>query len=171
MTHLVASILSLLLLVPAKQPVKTHVAGMHPFYVSVTEMEHNAAASSLEVSFKFFTDDFEQAVNKWGNTSADLLKDKGNFNKMAEGYIKKHFALAADGRPLQVNYLGYEVEKESVYCYVEVSNAPTIRQIDIDNRLLYNLTKDQVNIIHATVNGKRKSAKLGYPEARVRLSF
>ena len=30
----------------------------HPIYVSVTEIEHNAAEKTLEISCRIFTDDF-----------------------------------------------------------------------------------------------------------------
>ena len=39
-------------------------AAVHPFYVSVTEINQNAAEKSLEISCKFFADDFEQTLEK-----------------------------------------------------------------------------------------------------------
>jgi hypothetical protein len=37
--------------------------------------------------------------------------------------------------------------------------------------LLHNLFDDQINIVHITVNGVRKSEKLDYPEKKVEQVF
>ncbi|HEX8315487.1 MAG TPA: DUF6702 family protein, partial [Flavisolibacter sp.] len=76
-----------------------------------------------------------------------------------------------DGKALQLNYVGFEKEKESVYCYFEVTNISSVRKLDITNNLLYDLTKEQINIMHVTVNEKRQSAKLSYPEVKAGYEF
>ena len=35
---------------------------LHPIFVSVTEIEHNAKDKTLEISCKIFTDDFEKTL-------------------------------------------------------------------------------------------------------------
>lgn len=145
----------------------------HPFYVSVTEINHNASDKSLELSFKFFTDDFEHVLEKSNKAQLDILsdKEKAAFDKYIPLYVSKHFALAGDGKPLTLKYLGYEREKESVYCYFEVANVPAVKRLDVTNNLLYDLTPEQINIMHVTVGGKRQSAKLAHPEVKTVLQF
>ena len=49
------------------------VSLFHPFFVSVTEMNHNAKDKTLEISCKLFADDFEKGleqVYKTPSTSA-----------------------------------------------------------------------------------------------------
>ena len=149
------------------------VNAVHPFYVSVTEMNQNAAEKSLEISCKFFADDFEQVIEKASNTQVDITsaKDKPSFDKHIPAYIAKHFGLIADGKPVKLSYVGYEKEKESVYCYFEITGLPSVKRLDITNNLLYELTVDQINIMHVTVNGKRQSTKLNYPETKTTLQF
>jgi hypothetical protein len=145
----------------------------HPFYVSVTEVNQNRAEKSLEISCKFFADDFEHVLEKTFNARLDITtdKDKTSFDKHIPDYIQKHLALSADGKVLQLNYVGFEKEKESVYCYFEVTNISSVRKLDITNNLLYDLTKEQINIMHVTVNEKRQSAKLSYPEVKAGYEF
>ncbi|MET0461971.1 MAG: DUF6702 family protein, partial [Chitinophagaceae bacterium] len=38
------------------------VVEMHPIHLSVTEINHNAADRTLEISCKIFTDDFEKVL-------------------------------------------------------------------------------------------------------------
>jgi len=149
------------------------VNAVHPFYVSVTEINQNTAEKSLEISCKFFADDFEQVIEKASNAQLDITsaKDKASFDKYIPDYIAKHFALTADGKPVKLTYVGYEKEKESVYCYFEVTALPTVKRLDVTNNFLYELTQDQINIMHVTVNGKRQSTKLNYPETKTSLQF
>lgn len=145
----------------------------HPFYVSVTEINQNVAEKSLEISCKFFADDFEQVIEKAANAQLDITtaKDKASFDKYIPAYIVKHFSLAADGKAVQLKYVGYEKEKESVYCYFEVTALPTVKRLDLTNNFLYELTQDQINIMHVTINGKRQSTKLNYPDTKTSLQF
>lgn len=138
----------------------------HPFYVSVTEMDHNKADKSLEFSFKFFADDFENTIESAFKTSLDVTaaKDKAAFDKYIPVYINKNFSLVADGRPAKLAYVGFEKDKESVYCYFEVTGIASIKKLQVTNRLLYDFKTEQINIMHFNVNGERKSGKLGYPE-------
>ena len=89
-------------------------AAPHPFYVAVTEVAQNTAEKSLEISCKFFVDDFEQTLENNYKTQLDIAaaKDKASFDKYIPDYINKHLILTADGKPLKLNYVGYEKEKE-----------------------------------------------------------
>lgn len=137
----------------------------HPFFIAVTEINQNAAAKSLEISCKFFADDLEQTLEKAYGTHLDIsdAKDKASFDKFIPDYINKHLQLTADGKPLRLNFVGYEKEKESAFCYFEVLNIPLLKQLDATNSLLHDFTKEQINIMHVTVGGKRQSTKLDYP--------
>lgn len=137
----------------------------HPFFVAVTEVSQNTAEKSLEVSCKFFTDDFEETLQKAYKTPLDILsgKDKAAFDKLIPDYISKRLALTADGKAVRLSFIGFEVEKESVFCYFEVQNLPAVKQLDISNSLLHDFKNEQINIMHVTINGKRQSTKLDFP--------
>jgi hypothetical protein len=145
----------------------------HPFYVSVTEINQNAAEKSLEISCKFFMDDFEHVLEKSNKVQLDITadKDKASFDKYIPLYVNKHLALTGDGKPLTLNYVGYEKEKESVYCYFEVTGLSSVKQLHVINNLLYDLTPEQINIMHVTIGGKRQSSKLNHPEVKAVFRF
>jgi hypothetical protein len=46
---------------------------VHPLHVSVTEINHNAADKTLEISCKLFTDDFEKVLSQNYKTKVDLI--------------------------------------------------------------------------------------------------
>ncbi len=148
------------------KPEENHEAGKHPFYISVTEINHNASEKSLEISCKIFTDDMEAVLKKNDGSAVDLAAEKAKTRNdvLIEGYIKKHLSISADGKPAPLQYVGFEKEKEAVYCYFEVLNVASPKKIQISNSLLHDFFAEQINIMHLTVNGKRQSTKLNYPE-------
>jgi hypothetical protein len=49
---------------------------VHPFFVSVTEVNHNAKDKTLEISCKMFLDDTEKTLKKQLNTTVELVSPK-----------------------------------------------------------------------------------------------
>jgi hypothetical protein len=146
---------------------------LHPFHVSVVEVEHNASEKTLEISVKIFTDDFETILAKNYNAKVDLTNppNKPAMDSLVKKYIYSHLSLKANGRPVSFVYVGYEIDKEAAYGYIEVDNIPSVSKIDINNTLLYDKFDDEVNIMHVKVNGERKSNKLTYPDKEVSFAF
>lgn len=145
----------------------------HPFYISVTEINLNSLDKTLEVSCKMFADDLEQTINKNNKSELDISseKDKAKLNIYIPAYIKSHLSFSVDGKPVNLSYIGFEKDKESAFCYFQVYNVSSLKKIDIINSILQDFTSDQINIIHVTVNGKRQSTRLDYPDKNVSFSF
>jgi hypothetical protein len=145
----------------------------HPFHVSVTEINHNASDKTLEVICNIFTDDFEKALARKFNTKVDL--GKADMHQDMDSLIRKYLAatiqIKPSGKSVAVNYLGFELDKEAAYCYFEIANIPSLTKLDVVNTILYDLFEDQMNIIHVTSGGKRKSDKVNYPARDLRFSF
>lgn len=147
--------------------------GFHPFYVSVVEMNYNAGEKNLEISCKIFADDFEAALKKNNKVAVDLTseKTKAANDAFITAYIRQHLSIVADGKPLTLQYLGFEKEKEAAWCYFEVPVATAPKKFSVQNSILHDFTNDQINLIHVSVNGKRQSTKLNFPEKSAVFSF
>ena len=145
----------------------------HPIFVSVTEIEHNAKDKTLEISCKIFTDDFEKTLRQVYKTQVDLLqpKDKTAMNKLVSDYVQKHLQLKADGKPVVLQFLGYEQQEEGIVSFYQVNNIVAVKKLDIIDNILFEYKKQQINILHITVNGKRQSTKLTNPEAKTAFMF
>ena len=146
---------------------------IHPFFVSVVEINHNPSEKTLEISCKIFTDDFQKALGKISNSSVDLInpKDRAATEKLISTYISDHLSLVADNKPVTFRYLGYEISEDAAWCYLQADHISSVKNLDISNKILHDFTDKQINIIHATVNGGRKSSKLEYPKSSVSFSF
>ena len=150
-------------------PITTH----HPIFVSVTEIEHNAKDKTLEISCKIFTDDFEKTLRKNYKGFVDLInpKDKVAMNKLVSDYVQAHLSIKADGKPLVLQFLGYEQQEEGINSYYQVSNIATVKKIDVTDNILYEYKDQQISIVHVIVNGNRKSTRLINPEDKASLEF
>ncbi len=143
----------------------------HPFYVSVVEIHHNNTDKALEISCRIFIDDMENVLKQNYKTPVDLSAAHAQNDKLINDYVVKHLALVADGKKLNLSYVGYEKDSESVFCYFEVPQVAGVKNLKLTNSLLHDLTPDQINIMHITVGGTRKSYKLDYPKSEANFSF
>lgn len=154
------------LLLTPMAPVRLQPA--HPIFVSVTEIEYNAEDKALEISCKVFTDDFEKALAKANARPVDLYhpKDSSLLEQQIAAYMRKRLQIRVDGRPLSLQFVGYELEEQSTFSYflaAGVVSAP--RKVEVGNTILFEMYDSQMSIIHVTVSHNRKSTKLDYPAA------
>ncbi|MEQ1552667.1 MAG: DUF6702 family protein [Ferruginibacter sp.] len=145
----------------------------HPIFMSVTELEYNAKEKLLEISCKIFTDDFEKTLRIVYNTKVDLVDvaKKTAMDKLVNDYIKKHLSVQVDKKETTLKYVGFEIIEEAVFCYFEIDDIINPKKITISNNLLFDYKKEQISIMHVSVNGKRQSAKLSNPEKIATFNF
>jgi hypothetical protein len=149
------------------------VGGVHPLYITVTEINHNVKEKILEVSCKVFTNDLETVLEKVAGARVDLSapKDKPASDKLISAYVEKHLRLKVDGKPVQLHFIGSENEADGTWSYFQVNDVPSVKKIDAGDDLLYDGFNQQINIMHVTVGGQRQSTRLDYPEANASFQF
>lgn len=155
-------------------PAANAASGLHPLYVSVTEINHNVTDKTLEISCKIFTDDFEKAITEVLKKKVDLIKPANHeeANKLVNEYITTHLNITADGKPLKLEFVGFEREREVIWSYFQVSGIPNPpKKIAVQNKILYETYESQINMMHVTVGGKRKSYKVSNPEVNAVFEF
>jgi hypothetical protein len=146
----------------------------HPLYITVTEINYNAGDKNLEISCKIFTDDFENALTGLHQSKIDLTtpKDRAVADKQVFDYIRGNLQIKLDGKLVNPEFVGYEKETDAVWTYLQVSNtARAPKTIDIHNTLLYDAYDKQINLMHISVGGTRKSGRLNYPDKDAKFQF
>lgn len=146
---------------------------MHPFYVSMTDLNFNDKDKTLEVSVRIFTDDFENTLRKYHTEKIDILHptNKALMNEYVSSYVQNHLQISVNNRKVSLEFLGYEQEEESIWSYFQVSNISSVQKIEIENSLLYELTSNQINLVHAKAGSKERSSRLDYPNTHLLFSF
>lgn len=145
----------------------------HPLHLSSTELNYNPKTNTVEISCRIFTDDFEDLLAKNYKVKPDLSAAARHkeMEVLVGKYMSAHLRIAANGKPLQLNYMGFENDKEAVVIYLESAKVTGLRKMETTSTLLYDLFDDQINIFHVTFNGNRKSSRLTYPENKLLSSF
>jgi hypothetical protein len=145
----------------------------HPIHVSTSNIEYNKADGKLEVICTIFTDDFEAALAKQYKAKTDLNKPEMHaaMDALIKSYIAANLNIKADNVTVNLNYLGFEINREATDVYLESEKMPLMKKVDVEASLLYNLFDDQINIVHVIVNGVRKSEKVDYPDKKVEQVF
>lgn len=146
---------------------------VHPFYVSVIEINHNPKEATAEISVRIFTEDLEKTLQKYTTAKLDILKPADNafLDKQISNYLTRTIRLKINGQPVTMNYLGHEIQRESVWSYLEIPKVTDIKKLEIDCVLLYDFEKLQSNLIHVKTRETDKSFKLDYPRNHALFEF
>ena len=150
-----------------------YAAVIHPFFVSMTDINYNSKDKELEISVRIFADDFENALRKYHTAKIDILHpaNQQEMNDFVNDYIQKHLQLKVNGQPVQINFDGYEQQSESIWSYFEVKNITNVQKIEIVNSLLHDYNSNEINMLHVKANNKEFSYKLDYPDTNASFSF
>jgi hypothetical protein len=146
----------------------------HPFFISLTEMRYNPNTKKMEIAQKIFWDDLEVALAKDFKESVDFLnpKDKTKLNNQIKTYLLKHNQVWVNGKPLSLTYLGYEVDEEAAWIYMESSPAELPKTVEVRNTILVEEFSGQQNIIHVYFQSKSpRSMLLGKGEEKGKVAF
>ena len=161
------------MLLGAGSPAKSSIRLSHPIHVSTANIEYNGKDNKLEVICTVFTDDLEAALAKQYHVKTDL--NKADMHKEMDGLVKSYLSsnlqIKTGDVAVKLNYLGFEINREATDVYLESDKIPPVKKVNVEVSLIHNLFDDQINIVHITVNGVRKSEKLDFPDKKVEQVF
>lgn len=146
----------------------------HPFFISLTEMRYNPASQKMEIAQKIFWDDLEVALGNEFEEKVDFLKpkDKAKLESQLKSYLLKHNQIWVNGKLLTLNYLGYEVEEDAAWFYLESSQAEAPKTVEMKNTILLEDFDGQQNIVHVYFQSKSpRSMLLGKGEEKGKVEF
>lgn len=134
----------------------------HKFYVSVTNIEHNASEKSLQITTRIFIDDFQRVLEERYDLKEELTVEKAieEVEQMMERYLKKKLKIWVNGEQKTFNFLGRKYEDDVTICYLEISDINSVHTLEVENAILYEMEEDQQNLVHVKINKQRKSLLL-----------
>jgi hypothetical protein len=146
---------------------------LHPFHISMTEIKYNAAKKSLEISEKIFWDDLEVELNEYSKSKINFLKpaNKEELNKLVGRYILEHTDIYINEKKIALNYLGYEIEEDVAWIYIEAVNIPAPKTAEIKNSILFKNFPAQQNIINFYRDKTPKSLRLIESQTEGKINF
>lgn len=128
----------------------------HKFYVSLTDIEYNIESGRLEISSKYFIDDLESALGLEPGQHITLPMDTSLLELMS-GYIHSHLIIEPDKAQCEYELLGYELEDDVVWVYLESEEIPVFSSIHVTASQLTEVFDQQKNIVHVSIGEQLQS--------------
>ncbi|MGM9476259.1 DUF6702 family protein [Pedobacter sp. GSP4] len=145
----------------------------HPLHVSTTEVSFNAKDKTLEISCRIFSDDFESILAKLYKQKTDLnnASMKNAMDELVKKYLTTHLQIKANGKASVMNYIGFEIDHEATNIYLEIGKIQSLKSVEVNDTILYDMFDDQMSIVHVVRGAVRKSTKILYPEKSFTANF
>ncbi|MDE0471542.1 MAG: hypothetical protein OXH57_06345 [Ekhidna sp.] len=136
----------------------------HPFHVSVTEIKYKEDQKAVQISVRIFLDDLELALREYtGDDKLDIMSESGwDFIEKSLGkYLIEKIRLSDEkGKSYPFNFIGAEIEKDIMWCYIEIEKVKKLKQVTLSNSILHEVWEDQENLVHFRAFNTVKSARL-----------
>lgn len=133
---------------------------VHPFHVSINEIEFNNKENSIEITKKVFTDDLERGLKNSGNSIFISKNNDSQLESLLQEYLNEKFKINVNGKVEKLIFIGYEIEEDAVWCYLQIEKVKNIKKLDVYDTTLFEIFPDQVNLVHFRYNDEVKSFKL-----------
>jgi hypothetical protein len=131
----------------------------HPFYISSDRNPLQCQQRKLEIAQKIFWDDLEVALGDLYQSKVDFLNpsDRNALEAMAKSYLLDQNEITVNGKKVKLKYLGFEIEEEAAWFYLESEKVELPKQVEVYNNILIKHFEGQQNIINFYVDRKPKS--------------
>lgn len=146
--------------------------GLHPFYLSVTDVEFFPEESLVGVTIKVFTDDLEDVLIQRGAESLKLgaSEEHEGADEYIARYLDQVIRWTINDQPTTFRLIGKEVELDVTYLYLEAVGIPELTDITVRHRLFLEELETQQNIVHLNCGESLSSSRLNQREDTATLS-
>lgn len=147
--------------------------GLHPIHVSITEAEFDEERRAIEISHRIFIDDLEKEIEEESGIKSVSFsrEEKSWIDTELQKYLKRHFQLSLNGKQLESRYLGYELENDAIYIFVEYLKVRKFKSVQVKNDILLNMYDDQVNLLHFKWKKETRSLRFDLKSNQGELNF
>lgn len=161
-TFFIASVISLLAFVTP-----------HPHHITIMQIDHEPKSKSVQITLKGFVNDLELGLKDMHGHPIhfDQATPDGEFASKVSDYLKQHVSFTVNSKAMEYSILGWEVEKDETFFYMEISGVKTIESIAVRNELLMKQFSDQTNIVHLKANDSNRSLYLTADRREKEFSF
>ena len=132
----------------------------HDYHMSMTEMRYDTKNKRITIATKVFIDDMQNTLKKVYNmplvfqhTAADSVH-----NFFFEHYFESRMDITRNRTRLKPQFLGFEYDQDICWIYLEVPNVKPWKELQLSQRIFFELFDDQQNIVHVySAENKRSS--------------
>lgn len=132
------------------------VAAAHPIHTTLTQLTFDDATHEVRISLRVFADDFSTAVARHARVPATA--DHRVDGAAAQAYLASVLQLTdRSGRAVPLSWCGARREGNVYFVCLRAVAPAGLDGARVANRCHFELYGDQINIVQATVHGRRQS--------------
>lgn len=120
----------------------------------------------MQVSVRIFANDLESTLKKLEKEPVDLFNPEHTekVEVILAAYLKAVLKLKVNSKSIPLHYLGYEIDSESCWIYLDSEKCDLPQKIQVENAILYEHLTEQSNIVQIELGDKKKSARQIFPK-------
>jgi hypothetical protein len=159
---LIQSVFSLLFLI---------ISYVHPYFVSIWDVEVNDSSQTVQVTCKVFLDDVELGLKKRFNKEKWDWKAVDS-DSLTNVYLKESISVKMNNSDVAISVLGKEMEFDIIYIYLESGKySLPATSIQLELSFLVDAISDQTNLAHIKRGNEKKSFLLNKSEQSCKFVF
>lgn len=131
-------------------------AAAHTYHTSLTRIDFNKEAKSLEIEINLFNHDLEKVLEAKNRKNIDIDKTE-NIDDLLLEYLNAVFAVerAGAGSTLKLSWVGKEVKVDLTTLFVEIKNVESAEDLRLRNRIFFESFPEQVNLVTVHLEDKK----------------
>lgn len=136
---------------------------LHPHYQSVTHIVYDDSNLVFQCTMTLAAHDVEQAMVKLTGKPFSLNSEGDSLyiNEVLEEYIERNFHMRIHQSRIELDYLGFDLDKDELTVYLESEIVDWIPvDVTVENSVLMEFYPEQQNIIHFTYDDLDTSKNL-----------
>ena len=145
---------------------------VHPLKMCVCQAKHVSATGRLHLTFRFFHDDLEWALEKQTGRELDLTKITAENNRLLTQFVQNHFDLNINQQHLTLRPTAASLEDVVLIIEFDAEGfkPASSYQVDLTNSILLDVFPDQYNIVRFDFfgNGNLETMRFEREEKRLK---
>lgn len=125
----------------------TGALSVHDFFVSILTIRHSPATQTLDLTWRMTAHDIEHALENVAPLKLGSDKEHPKADSLLNHYFMEHLTLFQE-KQLTWNWIGKELDGETLYCYLQVEDIASPKGLMISNTLLQEVFAEQQNLVH-----------------------
>lgn len=144
----------------------------HQLKSAVTTILFNERTGNIEIMHRFNLHDAEHAVGElFQKQQVDIHTDEKT-RALFAAYVLDKFKLAtAEGEPLPLSSVGYQVDGRDFWVYQETPVPKKVTGLEVGHKALQELWPEQQNLVNIEGKGEIKSLQFNANDDRLTVQF
>ncbi len=121
-------------------------ASAHTFFEGLVSVDVNPRSKHVEIVHSYTAHDLTALLMEQTQLAINL--EHPEHEALLRDYIEQHFVLRANGKKLELAWVGIRLTPQTIEIYQELSAPPSLASIEVQNDVLRSALQQQINRVN-----------------------